>query len=94
MYNVCSLQRKSPRCASMSKWGLHAWEFGVLSVEKIHLLFVVIASDINEQEHIFTLKQGAAIKTCQWEIGSGNKRCLLALILASSLLGRQPPPPL
>jgi len=36
-------------------------------MDKIHLLFVTIASDINEQEHIFTMKQGEAIKICQEE---------------------------
>ena len=43
----------------------------ILSMDKIHLLFVTIASDINEQEHIFTMKQGEAIKICQEETGFG-----------------------
>lgn len=58
-------------------------------MEKIHLLFVVIASYINEQEHIFTLKQGAAIKTCPLEMGSGNNRCLLDLTLHSFIASKQ-----
>lgn len=40
-------------------------------MDKIHLLFVTIASDINEQEHIFIMKQGEAIKICQEETGFG-----------------------
>lgn len=43
----------------------------ILFMDKIHLLFVTIASDINEQEHIFTMKQGDTIKICQEETGFG-----------------------
>lgn len=42
----------------------------ILSMDKIHLLFVTIASDINEQEHILTMKQ-RPFKICQEEIGFG-----------------------
>lgn len=54
-------------------------------MDKIHLLFVTIASDINEQEHILTMKQGEAIQ----DLSGGNrlwivKSCLLVLSLASS----------
>ena len=43
----------------------------ILFMDKIHLLFVTISSDINEQEHIFTMKQGETIEICQEETGFG-----------------------
>lgn len=43
-----------------SEWGLCDLEFGVLTMEKVHLL-VVITSDINLKKHMFTLRKGDAI---------------------------------
>lgn len=62
----------------------------ILSMDKIHLLFVTIASDINEQEHILTMKQGEAIQ----DLSGGNRLWILKLSagLSGFIISRQTAP--
>lgn len=50
-----------------SEWGLCGLEFGVLTMEKVHLL-VVITSDINLKKHIFTLEK----RSCHRDLVNGK----------------------